>query len=88
MIEIFAYIGGIAAMLSFLPQVHMSWQTRSTSDISWLMLFITLVSAGGYEVYALGLGLVPVIIMNAVFLATVLLLMAMKWKFDRANADS
>jgi MtN3 and saliva related transmembrane protein len=81
--DLFAYIGGIAAMVSFIPQLLKAWTSRSTEDISWTMLVVTLISATGYEIYSLALGLLPVAIMNGVFALTIVGLMGLKFKFDR-----
>ncbi len=82
MTDIFAYLGGVFLMISFLPQIVKSAQTRSMGDFSWGLLVATAASALSYEVYAVQLGLFPVIIMNGVFLVTVFWAMAMKWRYD------
>ena len=86
MIDLFAYIGGLFAMISFVPQIHKSLRTRSTGDISWLLLVTTLISIVAYEIYALLLWLVPVILMNGIFIATVVLMIGIKWQLDRKSA--
>ncbi len=81
--DVYAYIGGLAAMVSFVPQVIKTWQTKSSRDISWLMIIVTMISVGGYELYALSLGLLPVVIMNGIFLVTVVALAGLKATLDR-----
>nr|WP_319385212.1 PQ-loop domain-containing transporter [uncultured Roseibium sp.] len=82
MIDLLAYIGGIFAMISFFPQILKALVTKSTDDISWMMLATTLISVVAYEIYAIALGLLPVVIMNAIFLVTVVLMMILKYRFD------
>ncbi|WP_395175433.1 SemiSWEET family sugar transporter [Roseibium alexandrii] len=82
MIDFLAYVGGIFAMISFLPQIMKSLATRSTEDISWMLLATTLVSVTAYEFYAIALGLLPVVILNAIFFVTVVIMMILKYRFD------
>ena len=82
MIDVFAYIGGIFTMASFIPQIVKALRTQSTNDISWLMLLTTLIGVTAYEIYAAALGLVPVVIMNGVFTVSVIFLIAIKYRFD------
>ncbi len=82
MIDVFAYIGGIFTMASFMPQIVKALRTQSTNDISWLMLVTTLIGVMAYEIYAAALGLVPVVIMNGVFTVSVIVLMGIKYRFD------
>lgn len=82
MIDLLAYIGGVFAMISFFPQILKALVTKSTNDISWLMLVTTLISVVAYEIYAIALGLVPVIIMNAIFLVTIIVMVSIKYRYD------
>lgn len=69
-------------MMSFVPQIWKSLRTQSTKDISWLMLLTTLISVTSYEIYAAALGLLPVVIMNGMFIISAIVLMAIKYRFD------
>jgi len=82
LIDVIAYVAGIFAMFSFLPQVIKSKKTRRTNDISWGMLLCTLISGICYEIYAVTLNLTPVIIMNGVFVAMVIIQIYLKLKYD------
>ncbi|MEM8885410.1 MAG: PQ-loop domain-containing transporter [Planctomycetota bacterium] len=85
MTDLIGYLAGIALTLSFLPQVVKTYRSRRADDVSMGMLLLTLVSAMGYEVYAWRLGLIPVVVMNAIFGTLVALEIAMKFRFDRAH---
>ncbi len=82
MVDLFAYVGGTFSMVSLMPQILKSMQTGSTRDISWLSLVATFGSSAAYQIYALLLWLVPVIIMNGIFAVTAAVLIAVKWRFD------
>ena len=84
-IDFIGYLAGFALMASLFPQVVKSARTGKTEDLSWGMLVCTLVSGALYEIYAVLLGLTPVIIMNGTFVAATVLLVAMKLKFDGMN---
>ena len=67
MADTIAYIAGFFLMLSFAPQVIKTMRTRRVEDISLLLLIFTVISSILYEIYALLLDLVPLIVMNGVF---------------------
>ena len=81
--DVLVYIGGIFLMVSFLPQVVKSYQTRQTKDLSMLMLVATFLSSIFYEAYAIILTLTPVVIMNGIFTALITVKIGMKWHYDR-----
>ena len=86
LVDFLGYAAGAFLMFSFVPQIVKSAGTRSMRDFSWGMLSATAASAICYELYALSLSLTPVLIMNGIFLVSVLLAMGMKWRFDRTTA--
>ena len=83
MVDLLGYAGGVFLMISFLPQIIKSMQTESMGDLSWGMLGASAASGTFYEIYAYFLGLTPVVIMNGIFVASVLTAMLMKANFDR-----
>lgn len=82
MVDLLGYAAGVFLMMSFLPQIIKAARTRSLLDFSWGMLAATATSALFYELYALALGLTPVIFMNGTFFLSVLVVMVMKWRFE------
>ncbi len=85
MVDLLGYAGGVFLMISFLPQIIKSIQTESMGDLSWGMLGASAASGFFYEIYAFLLGLTPVVIMNGIFVASVLTAMLMKANFDRKS---
>lgn len=83
MVDILGYAAGVCLMVSFWPQIIKSARTRSMADFSWGMLAATALSALFYELYAISLSLTPVMVMNGIFLLSVLFAMSMKWRFER-----
>jgi MtN3 and saliva related transmembrane protein len=74
-------LGIVAALLTtgaFVPQVIKTWKTRSARDLSigWLVAFTT--GVGCWVVYSVMLGIVPMIVGNAVTLALALTLCVLK----------
>ena len=84
-VDILGYLAGICLMVSFTPQVWKMFTTRSTKDVSWLMLVMTLATAMLYEIYAYLLGLVPVMIMNGLFGVTVGWALVLKARYDEPD---
>ena len=85
--DLIGYLAGLLLALCFLPQVVKTWRMRHAGDVSMGMLLLTLASAVLYEVYAALLGLWPVLVMNGIFGVLVMIEIALKLRFDRADAS-
>ena len=81
--EIVGYIAGILLAGCFLPQVIKTGRLKHADDVSLGMLLMNLGAAIGYEIYSFRLGLMPVVIMNGVFLLLVLIEIFLKLHYDR-----
>ena len=79
------YFAGLCLAISFLPQVIKTLRTKTAEDVSMGLLLLSLASAAGYEYYAWQLELIPVVLMNGIFLALVLVEILLKVKFDGWN---
>jgi MtN3 and saliva related transmembrane protein len=79
--SLLGFTAGILTTISFVPQVLHAWQTKRCDDLSWGMLFTF---AGGvllWLVYGLRLWAMPIIVANAVTLALLLIIMALKARY-------
>lgn len=74
-------LAGTLTTLSFVPQVVKAWRTRSLGDFSVPMLLTFAIGVSLWVVYGVMIGGVPVIVANAITLALVLALLAMKLRF-------
>ena len=73
MVDFIGYLAGFLAMISFLPQVIKTVQTRSAKDISLAMLILTFVTNILYLIYGIALSLTPVVVMISMMTFIVLL---------------
>ena len=87
-VDLIGYAAGFLLAMCFLPQVVQTWRTKSADDVSMTMLLLTLASAILYEVYALKLGLLPVVIMNGVFLFLVAVELFLKILFTKRTVSA
>ena len=78
---IIGLLAGTLTTLSFVPQVVKAWRTRSLTDFSLPMLLTFAIGVSLWVVYGVMIGGVPVIVANAITLALVLALLAMKLRF-------
>ncbi len=83
MIDLMAYLGGSLLMACYLPQIFKTWHTKKAEDLSTWMIVLMIASAVFYEIYAIMLDLIPVIVMNGVFLVLVFIQLLLKLVFDR-----
>jgi len=81
MTDLIGYIAGFLAMITFLPQVIKTLQTKKANDISLWMLLLTLLANIFYEIYALLLNLTPVIIMIGIMSIIVIVQIALTLKY-------
>ena len=72
------FVAGILTAFAFLPQVLKTWRTRSSGDLSAMMLTAQSTGVALWIVYGIAIGSTPVILANAVTLALCLALMVFK----------
>jgi MtN3 and saliva related transmembrane protein len=79
--SLLGFIAGILTTISFVPQVVHAWRSKRCDDLSWGML---LTFSGGvvlWLVYGFRLWAMPIIVANAVTLALLLAIMALKARY-------
>lgn len=82
-IEVVGLFGAFLSAITFIPQVWLAWKTKSVGDLSLGMLLIVFTSVIVWLVYGFYLGLLPVIIANAIILFLSLLLLYFKFTFPK-----
>ena len=76
------YLAGTLTTVSFLPQVIRSHKTRSTHDISFKMLLLFGAGMLLWTIYGILVNSMPIISANVITFALVVVLMAMKVKYN------
>lgn len=82
-IEYVGLFGAFLTSVTFFPQVYKAWQTRSVGDLSTWTILIVITSAVVWLVYAVYLGLLPIIIANSIILLLAIVLLYFKQAFKR-----
>lgn len=74
-IQFIGYLSGFIIAISLAPQVIKAYKTKSTADSSLLWNSIFLLGLILYFIYGIGIGEMPIIVMNGIetFLAGLLL---------------
>lgn len=80
-IDILGYVAGILVVLSLLPQVIKSWQTKSTTDISFWRYVIYILGLVLWITYALIINNGPVAIMNGIGLILAISILYLKIRY-------
>lgn len=80
-VDLLGFAAGTLTTLSFIPQVHKAWRTRSCTDLSLGMLLAFGTGVFLWLLYGLVLWAAPIIAANAVTLALILVLLMMKMKY-------
>jgi MtN3 and saliva related transmembrane protein len=82
MLEGIGTVAAICTTVAFLPQVIHVWRSKSASDVSLTMFLFFGFGVICWLVYGIGLGSVPMMVANAVTLAQVLVILALKRRYD------
>lgn len=80
------YVGLFGAFLSsvtFIPQVYKAWQSKSTGDLSYWMLFILIGNVSTWLFYGIVKKDLAIIIANCIILFLALLLLYFKISFKK-----
>jgi MtN3 and saliva related transmembrane protein len=75
------FIAGILTTISFVPQVVHAWRSKRCDDLSWAMLLTFSAGVLFWLVYGVCLWAMPIIVANAVTLALLLIIMALKTRY-------
>jgi len=78
MVQIVGFLAGVLTAFAFLPQVVKTWRTRSSGDLSAVMLGAQSAGVTLWIVYGLAINSLPVIFANSVTLVLCLLLVMFK----------
>ena len=79
--SLLGFIAGALTTISFIPQVLHAWRSKSCNDLSWAMLLTFSAGVVFWLVYGIRLWAMPVIVANAVTLALLLIIMALKTRY-------
>jgi MtN3 and saliva related transmembrane protein len=83
MIEYLGYFAGTLTVLSFLPQVYRSWQTRRTGDLSMGMFTLLIAASSLWMVYGVLNRDWPVVLTNGGMVALNAALAVAKVRFTK-----
>jgi MtN3 and saliva related transmembrane protein len=72
------FVAGMLTTVSFVPQVFRAWRTKSCHDLSWGMLITFSAGVVLWLAYGIRLWAMPIILANAVTLALLVTIGAMK----------
>jgi MtN3 and saliva related transmembrane protein len=79
--SLLGFIAGILTTVSFVPQVLHAWHSKRCDDLSWGMLLTFSAGVVLWLVYGIRLWAMPIIVANAVTLALLLAIMALKARY-------
>lgn len=83
MIDLIGYAAGLCTTAANVPQVLTTYRKRSGEGLSFRMLVVLAVGLSLWVAYGVAYSSRPLVIFNAIGLALILSLIAMKMRFDR-----
>ena len=84
-ITMLGFLAGTLTTLSFIPQVHKAWTSKSCSDLSLGMLLAFGAGVLLWLVYGLLLHAAPIIVANLVTLSLIIVLLFLKARYRRSS---
>lgn len=75
------FVAGMLTTVSFVPQVYKAWRSKSCHDLSWGMLITFSAGVVLWLAYGIRLWAMPIIVANAVTLALLVTIGAMKLRY-------
>ncbi|MGI9138343.1 MAG: SemiSWEET family sugar transporter [Sediminibacterium sp.] len=82
-IDYIGYLGSFLSCVTFIPQVYLSWKSKSVGDLSFLMILIVITSTIVWLAYGYFVNSGPVLMANAVVLSLSLMLLYFKLTFKK-----
>ena len=82
-INIIGYLAGITQTVRTVPQIFSSLRTKSTRDLSFLMVLLSVFGTLLWLIYGLFSGSMPIIITDSIGLVLLVFLLIIKIKFDK-----
>lgn len=81
-IEFYGYLGGILNAVIFIPQLYKIYKTKSSKDISWSLIFISIVASFFSIIYFIEIDAKPVTYTNIFSLISRILLGMFKFSLE------
>ena len=75
------FIAGMLTTISFVPQMLHAFRSKRCDDLSWAMLLTFSAGVVLWLIYGFRLWAMPIIVANAVTLALLLIIMALKTRY-------
>jgi MtN3 and saliva related transmembrane protein len=79
--SLLGFMAGTLTTISFVPQVLHAWRSKRCDDLSWGMLLTFSAGVVLWLTYGIRLWATPIIVANAVTLALLLAIMALKARY-------
>jgi MtN3 and saliva related transmembrane protein len=81
--DIFGYIGAGCLIIRLMPQIYLTWKSKSGNGLSYLFLFIELTACINFLIYSILIWSYPILIANAVAGMCSILLIFLKTYYSR-----
>jgi MtN3 and saliva related transmembrane protein len=88
LITAIGFAAGTLTTISFIPQVHKAWRSKRCHDLSWGMLISFSAGVALWLAYGVLLRAAPIIVANAVTLALLLTIGALKVKYRNSEGGA
>ena len=83
MIEIFGFIASFTSVISLIPQIIKSYQTKSVTDLSLLMLINFLICSISWTIYGILIEAISVWATNIIMTIFSFILLVFKLQYDK-----
>ena len=81
-IDIIGLIGSIGISIMLIPQIYKVYKTKETEALSYIFLFLGIISGGLMLTYGLYYNLIPVIVVNTCCMTNITVLLILKYRIE------
>ena len=81
------YLGGFFATVRYIPQITKIIKTKSSNDLSWGMLVMSLLAQGLTLIYSIDKVLLPIVIPLIIAIILTMILCVLKIIYDKTETE-
>ena len=81
--DIYGYIGGVLLVITLIPQLYLTYKSKKIYDISYIFIFLQIITCLFFLIYGISLKEIPIILANSILFIQLLLFLLLKKMYTK-----
>ena len=81
--DIYGYIGGGLLVITLLPQLYLTYKSKKVDDISYIFIFLQIITCFFFLIYGIYLKEIPIILANSILFVQLMLFLLLKKMYNK-----